>query len=260
MNRPLTLQQSLAETLDGLRVSHLLDAACGDGLATGRLLRAGVHIEAVTAVDRETPPSFERFAGVHDLRFVHSDLQRWLESSSNGAGAPDDIDACVIASALHHLPHFDLILARIAALEPRLLVVWEPLRCADCPCAVLHEVKAEVDRAVGLWHRSPFTYGVVVRELLRLRSFGVEWRHIEVVEPRSEALTVTELADAIGRTEEYLHHLHDRHAHYAALARKLRRRALWRRGCYGEPHLLAIGTCRSTLSRGDRTHMRSAGR
>ncbi len=244
MNRPRTLQQSLAATLDGVRVLHLLDAACGDGMATARLLRAGVHIDAVTAVDRELPASFDRSAEVAEFSFVHSDLRRWLESSRNGTGATAEPDACVIASALHHLPHFDQILARIAALLPRLLIVWEPLRCDGCPCAVLHEVKAEVDRAVGLWHRRPYTYDVVVRVLDWLRSFGVEWWHMEVVEPRSEELSSAEIAGAIGRTEQYLHLVQDRQALYAALVRRLRRTAIWRGGCRGEPHLLAIGTMR----------------
>ncbi len=244
MNRPRTLQQSLAATLDGVRVRHLLDAACGDGMATARLLRAGVRIDAVTAVDRELPVSFDRFAEVARFCFVHSDLQRWLESSRSGLGPPTERDACVIASALHHLPHFDLILARIVALMPRLLIVWEPLRCEDCPCAVLHEVKAEVDRAVGLWHRRPYTYKAVVRALEWLQSFGVEWRHIETVEPRSEELSAAEVDEAVRRTEEYLHHVQGRQALYAALVRRLRRTAIWRGGCRGEPHLLAIGTMR----------------
>lgn len=244
MRRLRSLQQSLAATLGGIRVRHLLDAACGDGTATVRLLRAGMYIEELTAVDREAPESFDRFAEIPRYRFVHSDLVRWLDMAGDATPPAVEPDACVVASALHHLPYFDRVLVRIAGLEPRFLIVWEPLRCDGCPCAALHELKAEIDREIGLWHRRPYSYDVLLRELNRLRSFGVEWWHFEVVEPRAEELSVAELSWAVERTTEYLRLVQERPVLYSTLARRLRLLSTCREGCRGEPHLLAIGSKR----------------
>ncbi len=252
------LQDLLEDQFAAHSVSRLLDLGCGDGAATRRLLLAGLQPDLVIGVDPEDsgflPLVTEGNSGREATRpgawsFVCADAHSIVRDALASGELPDMV---VTGRMLHHIRRFGRLLGAATMLlrrsarsasAPCRLVIWEPVAAAG-PLSELHRIKADVDSALGLWHRQPFPRAVLDRVLhSRVSGDGVRWDVLREVQASREPYTEAEYRRAIEDMHEYAGLVRDREALYARLKRRLAMLPPTpERQPFGEPLLLAIAS------------------
>lgn len=254
------LQDLIEHHAGGLSPSHLLDLGCGDGAATRRLLHAGVRPRRVTGVDPEdagfspelpVKPSPDHIVASESWSFVNKSAHEVLYPKYALSDKPEMI---VLGRMLHHVPRFGDVIYGVSSVlretagsggTPAWLILWEPV-AAEGPFSMLHQIKTDVDRELGIPHRRPFTREVLERVLLsRAGNDGVTWHVIERVQASREPYTDEEYRSELANIREYITHVRDRPRVYAELTGRLSRLpATSGSQPFGEPVLLAVAEFR----------------
>ena len=257
MNTP-GLQDLLEEHFASRSVSRLLDLGCGDGAATRRLLFAGLKPEWVTGVDPQDN-AFSPVISQADSHGVSARPVTWdfiradAHSVVSDAIPPGELPDMILSGRmLHHVRRFGRLLenatmllrrnAGLRSAESR-LVIWEPV-AADGPMSELHRIKVDVDNALGLWHRPPFSRSVLERVLRHsVSGDDVRWQVLCEVQPSREPYTESEYRSALEDMHEYAGLVRDQVSLYSQLKRRLSMLpSTPAMQPFGEPLLLAVAS------------------